>query len=78
MLAGINPVDITKALNKWISSTLKKSEMTISYMIIAVNIAVLLVLTAICICETRNVNEHIRYLTIAMRLERWRAEEQNT
>lgn len=52
--------------------------MTISYMIIAVNIAVLLVLTGICIRETRNVNEHIRYLTIAMRLERWRAEEQNT
>lgn len=43
--------------------------------IIAVNIAVLLVLLVLCISETRNVNDHIRLLTVAMNLERWWTDE---
>lgn len=41
--------------------------------LIAVNIAVLLVLAVVCIRETRNVNGHIRNLTAAMQMERWYA-----
>lgn len=48
----------------------------ITHILIAVNIVVLLVLSGICIRETRNVNGHILNLAVAMRLEQWFLQEE--